>query len=225
MNWSSRLLECSTARVRGPSRRSALPGRLRDRGRALLRVLRPARNVLVLDGLAPAACRPSASESCVLNGASTVVIAAGEEPGLAATWEDSGYSDTSVVIGEEVRYAGYPEILTVGGSLWARLFGIDLNEHRPIDAVAKIGERPLMIVHGVSDHPRPAPPRPRFRPRPRSGHRQGRSRPPRSCPAGPRAWRRPSSPCAFVTTVRTPVTMPPTTTRCPSSDSSFRSPE
>jgi len=85
------------------------------------------------------------------NGASTVVIAAGEEPEIAATWEDSGYSDTTMAIREEVRYAGYPEILTVGGSLWARLFGIDLDEHRPIDAVAKIGERPLMIVHGVSD--------------------------------------------------------------------------
>jgi dipeptidyl aminopeptidase/acylaminoacyl peptidase len=85
------------------------------------------------------------------NGASTVVIAAGEEPGIVATWEDSGYSDTSTVIGEEVRYAGYPEILTVGGSLWARLFGINLDEHRPIDAVAKIGERRLAIVHGISD--------------------------------------------------------------------------
>ena len=30
---------------------------------------------------------------------------------------------------------------------------------------------------------------------------------------------------AFVTTIRTPVTIPPTTTRCPSSDSSRRSPE
>lgn len=85
------------------------------------------------------------------NGASTVVIAAGEEPGIAATWEDSGYSDTTMAISEEVRYAGYPEILTLGGSLWGRLLGIDVDEHRPIDAVPKIGDRPLMIVHGVSD--------------------------------------------------------------------------
>ena len=85
------------------------------------------------------------------NGASTVVIAAGEEQGIAATWEDSGYSDTSTVIGEEVRHAGYPEILTVGGTLWARLFGINLDEHRPIDAVAKIGSRRLAVVHGISD--------------------------------------------------------------------------
>jgi dipeptidyl aminopeptidase/acylaminoacyl peptidase len=85
------------------------------------------------------------------NGASTVVIAAGEEPGIAATWEDSGYADTTLAIREEVQYFGYPGFLTEGGVLWGRLFGIDLDEHRPIDAVAKIGERPLMIVHGVSD--------------------------------------------------------------------------
>ena len=85
------------------------------------------------------------------NGAATVVIAAGEEPGIVATWEDSGYSDTSTVVGEEVRYAGYPEILTVGAKLWGFLFGINLDEHRPIDAVAKIGSRRLMIVHGLSD--------------------------------------------------------------------------
>jgi hypothetical protein len=55
------------------------------------------------------------------------------------------------VIGEEVRYAGYPEILTVGAKLWGLLFGINLDEHRPIDAVVKIGSRRLMIVHGLSD--------------------------------------------------------------------------
>jgi dipeptidyl aminopeptidase/acylaminoacyl peptidase len=85
------------------------------------------------------------------NGAATVVIAAGEEPGVAATWEDSGYSDTSTVIREETHYQGFPEILTVGATAWALLYGINLDEHRPIDAIAKIGTRRLMIVHGISD--------------------------------------------------------------------------
>jgi len=85
------------------------------------------------------------------NGASTVVIAAGEEPAVAATWEDSGYADTSTAIDEEVRRAGFPDALTTGGKLWARLFGIDLDSHRPIDEVARIGSRPLAIIHGVSD--------------------------------------------------------------------------
>jgi dipeptidyl aminopeptidase/acylaminoacyl peptidase len=85
------------------------------------------------------------------NGASTVVIAAGEEPAVAAVWEDSGYSDTSLVIREEVRYQGFPEILTEGATIWALAFGIDLGSHRPIDAIAKLGERPLQVVHGTSD--------------------------------------------------------------------------
>ena len=85
------------------------------------------------------------------NGAATVVVAAGEESGVAATWEDSGYADTTTAIAEEVRRAGYPDILTVGGRLWARLFGIDMDAHRPIDAVAKIGTRPFAVVHGLAD--------------------------------------------------------------------------
>jgi dipeptidyl aminopeptidase/acylaminoacyl peptidase len=85
------------------------------------------------------------------NGAATVVIAAGEEPGVAAVWEDGGYSDTTMVIREEVRYQGYPEILTEGAVLWARVFGIDLEERRPIDAVARLGSRPFQVVHGTSD--------------------------------------------------------------------------
>jgi uncharacterized protein len=85
------------------------------------------------------------------NGAATVIIAAGEEPDVAATWEDSGYADTTTAIDEEVRRAGFPDALTIGGKLWARVFGIDLDSHRPIDEVALIGDRPLAIVHGVSD--------------------------------------------------------------------------
>jgi dipeptidyl aminopeptidase/acylaminoacyl peptidase len=85
------------------------------------------------------------------NGAATVVIAAGEEPGVAAVWEDSGYADTATAIAEEVRRHGYPEFLTVGGRLWALLAGIDADAHRPIDAMALLGARPIAIVHGLHD--------------------------------------------------------------------------
>jgi dipeptidyl aminopeptidase/acylaminoacyl peptidase len=85
------------------------------------------------------------------NGASTVVIAAGEEPLVAATWEDSGYADPWTAVGEEVRRHGFPEALIPGARLWGLLAGIDLDRHRPIDAVASIGDRPLMIVHGMAD--------------------------------------------------------------------------
>jgi dipeptidyl aminopeptidase/acylaminoacyl peptidase len=85
------------------------------------------------------------------NGASTVVIAAGAEPRVAATWEDSGYADPWAAVAEEVRRQGFPELLIPGARLWGLLGGIDLQSHRPIDAIASIGERPLMIVHGLAD--------------------------------------------------------------------------
>jgi uncharacterized protein len=85
------------------------------------------------------------------NGASTVVIAAGAEPLVAATWEDSGYADPWTAVAEEVRRHGFPEALVPGARLWGLLNGIDLDRHRPIDAVAAIGNRPLMIVHGLAD--------------------------------------------------------------------------
>ena len=85
------------------------------------------------------------------NGASTVVIAAGAEPDVAATWEDSGYADTWAAISEEVQRHGFPEQLTFGARLWGLLYGIDLDRHRPVDAVALIGDRPFMIVQGTAD--------------------------------------------------------------------------
>lgn len=85
------------------------------------------------------------------NGASTVVIAAGAEPQVAATWEDSGYADTWAAISAEVQRNGFPEQLTFGARLWGLLYGIDLDRHRPIDAIALIGDRPLMIVQGLAD--------------------------------------------------------------------------
>jgi dipeptidyl aminopeptidase/acylaminoacyl peptidase len=85
------------------------------------------------------------------NGASTVVIAAGAEPRVAATWEDSGYADTWAAVSEEVQRHGFPEALTLGARLWGLLDGIDLDLHRPLDAIALIGNRPLMIVQGLAD--------------------------------------------------------------------------
>jgi len=85
------------------------------------------------------------------NGASTVVIAAGAEPMVTATWEDSGYADTWAAIDEEVARHGFPQALTFGARLWGLLYGIDLDKHRPIDAIASIDQRPLMIVQGTAD--------------------------------------------------------------------------
>jgi len=85
-------------------------------------------------------------------GAATVLIAAGEEPGVAATWEDSSYSDISVAIKAELRRNGYPEILEFGGIEMAQVIsGDDLRSRSPLRAVAKMTGRKLFITHGTAD--------------------------------------------------------------------------
>jgi uncharacterized protein len=85
-------------------------------------------------------------------GAATVLIAAGEEPRVAATWEDSSYADIEVAIRAELVREHYPTILEPAGILMARLLsGDDLASLSPIGAVRKIGARPLFITHGTAD--------------------------------------------------------------------------
>ena len=112
------------------------------------------------------------------NGASTVVIAAGEEPGIAATWEDSGYSDTTDgdQRGGSLRglsrdpHAGR---LAVGPPLRDRPGRAPPDRRRRRRSASRpLDDRPRRL-----GRPRPAPPRPRLRPRPRGGHRQGRQLP------------------------------------------------
>jgi dipeptidyl aminopeptidase/acylaminoacyl peptidase len=85
-------------------------------------------------------------------GAATVMIATGEEPGVAATWEDSSYADIGVAISDELARNGYPTFLAPGGTLLARFAsGDDLTTLSPLGAVAKLNGRPLFITHGDAD--------------------------------------------------------------------------
>ena len=85
-------------------------------------------------------------------GAATVLLAAGSEPGVAAVWEDSSYADLGSAIDAELKREGYPTVLAFGGVLAARLLsGDDLVSYGPIDAVTRLGTRPLAITHGTQD--------------------------------------------------------------------------
>ncbi len=71
-------------------------------------------------------------------GAATVLLAAGQEPGVAAVWEDSSYADLRSAIDAELARSGYPTFLAGGGVLAARLIsGDDLTSYSPLDAVAR----------------------------------------------------------------------------------------
>ncbi len=85
-------------------------------------------------------------------GAATVMIAMGEEPRVAATWEDSGFADSDVAISDELARNGYPTWLAFGGILAGRLFhGVDITSLSPLQAAAKLHGRPVYIVHGTAD--------------------------------------------------------------------------
>lgn len=85
-------------------------------------------------------------------GAATVLLAAGQEPGVAAVWEDSSYADLGSAVDAELTREGYPTFLAAGGVLAARLVsGDDLVSYSPLDAVRRLGGRPLYITHGTED--------------------------------------------------------------------------
>lgn len=85
-------------------------------------------------------------------GAATVLIATGEEPRVAATWEDSSYGAVGEAIGDELTRNGYPAFLAPAGILAARLLaGDDLTSPNTLDEVTKSGGRPLFVTHGDAD--------------------------------------------------------------------------
>lgn len=85
-------------------------------------------------------------------GGSTVMIAAGEEPRIAAVWEDSGFGDLSKIISTELQRNGVPTIFGSGMVFIGQLIAGDaLLAYQPLAEVAKFNGRPLYIVHGSND--------------------------------------------------------------------------
>ncbi len=85
-------------------------------------------------------------------GAATTMIATGEEPRVAAEWEDSGYADVEVAIKAELARNSFPQILEPGGLMAAKVMGgVDLTSKSPLAEVQKLAGRPIFIVHGTAD--------------------------------------------------------------------------
>lgn len=85
-------------------------------------------------------------------GAAVAIIAAGEEPRLAALWEGSSYANYRTIANEELRRLGYPAFLLDAGVLMGRLMtGDDVTSKNPDGEIARMAGRPLFIVHGEAD--------------------------------------------------------------------------
>lgn len=85
-------------------------------------------------------------------GSASVVIAAGDEPRVAAVWSDSGYGDIDDATRAELRRNHLPPFLLPGGLLVGRLLdGPDLREKSPLRAMTLLGGRSVFVTHGTAD--------------------------------------------------------------------------
>jgi uncharacterized protein len=85
-------------------------------------------------------------------GAATVLIAFGEEPQVAAVWEDSSYADIDVAISAELTRYNLPTFFAPSARMMGNIIaGDDIGSKSPLLAIATAGDRPVFITHGTAD--------------------------------------------------------------------------
>jgi uncharacterized protein len=85
-------------------------------------------------------------------GAATVLVAMGEEPRIAATWEDSSFADIQTALDAELGRFGVPTFFEPAGILMGKIMsGDDIAVRSPLGAIARLNGRPLFITHGDQD--------------------------------------------------------------------------
>lgn len=85
-------------------------------------------------------------------GGAAVILAAAEEPRLAALWTDSAFADVELMIDDIIADAPVLAWLKPLSLWYGRIVvGDDLLSRKPVAALASLYDRPLFIVHGAAD--------------------------------------------------------------------------
>lgn len=85
-------------------------------------------------------------------GASTSLIAMGENNEIKTVWADSSYSDLLSVAKDELKMKRYPTIFARGIILTGQLItGESINERTPYNAIKKTEGKNIMLTHGDMD--------------------------------------------------------------------------
>ncbi len=86
-------------------------------------------------------------------GAITAANAAPEHPEVRAIIADSVFADMPPFVDYNLaRVAGLPSIFTPGvGATGQVLYGLDIPGNRPARAMASLGNRPVLLIHGTQD--------------------------------------------------------------------------
>jgi len=86
-------------------------------------------------------------------GAATALNAAPDHPELRAIVADSSFADLNLILETELpKASGLPPIFNPGVLFMVHtLYGMDLPNNIPAHAVARLGSRPVLLIHGGSD--------------------------------------------------------------------------
>jgi dipeptidyl aminopeptidase/acylaminoacyl peptidase len=83
-------------------------------------------------------------------GAGAAILASGEEAGVAAVWEDSGFADLTQVLKHQMGAYFIPPFVVDLAVAFGHLRGEDMAT-RPVDALDRLAGRPIAIVAGETD--------------------------------------------------------------------------
>ena len=87
-------------------------------------------------------------------GASVTILAAADDLRIKAVVDDTGFTDAPSVVGSSFEhFIGLPQFpfASVTVVLAELRTGVDLRRVRPIDAVDRLGPRPLFVIHCMGD--------------------------------------------------------------------------
>jgi len=86
-------------------------------------------------------------------GGATLLLAAAQEPAIRAVVSDSAYADVIPILERQIpSLGGIPPFFTSGVLVAAQaLYGINFYAVRPVDGMARIAPRPILLIHGAAD--------------------------------------------------------------------------
>lgn len=87
-------------------------------------------------------------------GGATLILATAQEPAIRAIVSDSAFADALPRLERDIPQRSHlPALFTPGGLIAAQvLYGVDYYHIRPVDVIARIAPRPILLIHGANDN-------------------------------------------------------------------------
>ncbi|MDO8674316.1 MAG: alpha/beta fold hydrolase [Dehalococcoidia bacterium] len=86
-------------------------------------------------------------------GASTEILAAADHPEMRVLVADAPFADLSALLDVQLpKASGLPGFFNPGVIFMVRsLYGIDVTSVKPIQAIPRLNNRPMLLIHGTAD--------------------------------------------------------------------------